>query len=108
MRDASGQERPLNDAERAASQKAYFDWKARGGKPTTQKPAASEKTEGGESEGQESQQQEPREQQTVAEGHDLEVPAEVPQQFFEQTEANIQQASAIAAELGVPREEARG
>jgi len=41
-------------------------------------------------------------------GLELEIPAEVPQQFYEETQANVQQAGVIAAELGVPRAEAQG
>lgn len=97
--DRDGNRVELNESQKALLGK---HWTQRLGAANA-KPA--EKTEGTEPEGQETQQQEP---QPGAEGHDLEVPAETPQQFYEETEANVQQASMIAAELGVPREEAQG
>lgn len=41
-------------------------------------------------------------------GYELEVPIEVPQQFFPETEANIREAGVLAKELGVPAEEMQG
>jgi hypothetical protein len=45
------------------------------------------------------------EQPAAKDGYELEVPIEVPQQFFPETEANIREAGVLAKEIGVPAEE---
>jgi hypothetical protein len=60
--------------------------------------------------GDEGPQDQPRDQQQEpgAEGHELEVPIEVPRDHFEQTEANIAEVSSIAKEIGMSRDDAQG
>src|SRR5262245_10522606 len=97
--EPGGTRRPMNPTEAW-----IFRETAAKTKPAAQ-PAA-EQHDGHAPEGDEPQSQ--QQDSTTAEGHELEVPIEVPREFFEETQANVEQVSQIAAEIGMVREEAQG